>query len=493
MRISEAPVKDATGAYTRQFGVVQDITERKLNEESLQKSEHDRIKAERLAHLGYYYWDIEKREAHISEGCARIFEFPAGTSTITWDTFVKMIHPEDAVHMTGENVARMRRGEPHATEFRIILPDGTVRHVFEESEAVVRDATSGRTMQFGIIQDITERKRAEETVRLTEEKYRTIVETANESICIVDNQARLAFANNKAVKMLGYTQEEMVGHSAYEFIDREDHELLSKNLVTKRLDNKEQSNYRMRCKNGNLIWALSSSSPLYNDKGEIAGLLVMLTDITNLKLADEQLKASLKEKEALLKEVHHRVKNNLQIVTSLLNLQSSGIEDAKYISMIRDSQNRIKSMALVHEHLYKSSDLSNIDISEYLKSLVCNLSRSYCHPSGSVKFRTDLENIKMDIDKAVPIGIIVTELVSNSIKYAFPGSRKGEILVELHRDGEKNVLAISDNGVGLPAGFEIGKTGTLGLQLVEMLVQQIDGTLEIDRTERTTFRIIFVR
>jgi PAS domain S-box-containing protein len=305
----------------------------------------------------------------------------------------------------------------------------------------------------------------------------------------VDNQARIAFINNKAADMLGYTMEEMLSHSVYEFVDPEYHPQLSKNLVTKRLGAKEQTNYKMRCKNGGIIWALSSSSPLYNDKGEITGLLVMLTDITDLKLADEQLKASLKEKDALLKEVHHRVKNNLQIISSLLNLQSVGVEDPRYLEMIRDSQNRIKSMALVHELLYKSKDLSNIDISEYLYSLIRNISRSYSHTSGSVAIRTEIEKIDMDIDNAVPVGIIVTELVSNAYKYAFLEGRAGEISVELRREAEKIVLTVSDNGIGLPEGFEIGKTGTLGLQLVEMLTQQIEGELEIEGGGRTVFRI----
>ena len=228
---------------------------------------------------------------------------------------------------------------------------------------------------------------------------------------------------------------------------------------------------------------------MYNDRGEITGIIGMLTDITDRKLANEQLKISLKEKEALLKEVHHRVKNNLQIITSLLSLQSNGIEDVRYANMIKDSQNRIKSMALVHELLYKSKDLSRIDISEYLNSLTTNISRSYSHSTGHVTLYTDIEEIRIDVDRAVPLGIIVTELVSNAYKYAFPEGMKGEIRVELHRKEKKIILVISDNGVGLPDCFQIEKTSTLGLQLVELLTQQIDGTLEIDNTNQTIFRV----
>ncbi|CAJ36932.1 histidine kinase N-terminal 7TM domain-containing protein [Methanocella arvoryzae] len=349
-----------------------------------------------------------------------------------------------------------------------------------------KDRTIGTLI---VLRDVTEQKQAQEALRLSEARYKTMVETASEGICILDKEDRVAFINKKASDLTGFTPEEACGRSAYDFIGSEYHEALRKNLALKRLGITEQYDYRLNCKDGNSVWVIASASPLYDEKGEFMATLAMLTDITDRKYADEQLKISLKEKEALLKEVHHRVKNNLQIITSLLNLQSTGMDDPKYTGMIRDSQNRIKSMALVHEQLYKSRDLSNIDIAEYLNSLINNISRSYNQASGRVTLRTDIETINVDIDRAVPIGIIVTELVSNAYKYAFPEAREGEIWVELRRDGGKIMLTISDNGVGLPEGLEIGKTGTLGLQLVEMLTQQIDGELEIGKGERTEFKI----
>ncbi|WP_424358990.1 histidine kinase N-terminal 7TM domain-containing protein [Methanocella sp. MCL-LM] len=487
---SEVRIKDERGFPVRQFGIVQDITERKQAEESLRKSEFYRIKAERLAHLGYYDWDLKTFEAHVSEGCARIYGYPASTRALSYGQIKELIHPEDVAYVDRQLSSPQYEGQTRIMEFRIVLPDGSIRHLYSESEAMIRDPTGAPIRQFGIVQDITERKRAEEALQVSEARYKTMVETAGEGICILDKEDRVVFINKKVSDLTGFTPEEAYGQSAYGFIGSEYHEALRKNLAAKRLGVSEQYDYRLNCKDGSSVWVIASASALYDEKGEFMATLAMLTDITDRKRADEQLKVSLKEKEALLKEVHHRVKNNLQIITSLLNLQSSGMEDPKYTDMIRDSQNRIKSMALVHEHLYKSRDLSNIDIAEYLTSLITNISRSYSQASGRATLRTDIENINVDIDRAVPIGIIVTELVSNAYKYAFPEGRKGEIGVELHRDAEKIVLTIRDNGVGLPEDFEIGKTGTLGLQLVEMLTQQIDGELEIEKGERTVFRII---
>ncbi len=205
--------------------------------------------------------------------------------------------------------------------------------------------------------------------------------------------------------------------------------------------------------------------------------------------AQEALSASLQEKEVLLKEIHHRVKNNLQIISSLLSLQTAN-HDSDPTAALRESQDRIRSMALIHEKLYRSVDVARVDFRDYAEGLTAGLQRSY-FPGPGVHVFVDVEDILLDIDLAIPCGLIVNELVSNSLKYAFQDGRKGEIRVGLARDGRNYILTVSDNGPGLPPDVDFRNTPSLGLQLVNMLASQLEGTVELDCSRGTRFKITF--
>lgn len=463
----------------------------KKAEDDLRDSREKFAKAEQIASIGYWSFDLKTNEVNWSDGHFEIFGYRVGESKNYHKLFRDRVHPEDIDLIEPLVKKSIENNQPYSIDYRIVMPDRSIRHIHEEADKPATDSAGRRIKLFGIVQDITEHKNAEQALQVSEEKYRTIVETASEGICIIKDETSIIFTNKKFAEMLSYTQAEMMGENVYTFTDPEYHEILRDNLRSRRLGVKEQYDYKLRCKDGRIIWITASGSPLYTEKGEFLGSLAMVTDITDRKLADEQIKASLKEKEALLKEIHHRVKNNLQIISSLLSLQNSVTNDEKYRELLRDSQNRIKSMALLHELLYKSKDLSSINISEYINSLISYISRSYQHYSSHSSIHIDVEDIYLDIEKAINVGIIVTELISNSIKYAFPESMTGEIRVDLHRKGSAIILTISDNGIGLPEDLDIHNMPTLGLQLVEILAQQLEGTLEIDRAEKTSFTICF--
>ncbi|MBE0517381.1 MAG: response regulator [Methanophagales archaeon] len=211
------------------------------------------------------------------------------------------------------------------------------------------------------------------------------------------------------------------------------------------------------------------------------------------KCAEKQIKASLREKEILLREIHHRVKNNLQIISSLLYLQSKHIKDAVALDMFRDSQNRIKSMALIHDKLYQFKDLGKIDIAEYIRALATDLFHSYGVEPDGVKLKIDVHEVLLGVDTALPWGLIINELVSNSLKHAFPDGKEGTIRIELLRSVNEHtfILIVSDTGIGFPKDFDFRNTGTLGLQLVITLVEQLNGTIELDRSRGTEFKITF--
>ena len=215
-------------------------------------------------------------------------------------------------------------------------------------------------------------------------------------------------------------------------------------------------------------------------------------EIRERKTAEGKIKESLREKEIMLKEIHHRVKNNLQIITSLLSLQSKNITDSEALAMFKDSQARVKSMALIHEKLYRSDDLACVDFGEYVGNLTSYLYRSFMIDSGKIRLDLNIKNILFGVDSAVPCGLIINELVSNCFKHAFPDGRQGRIIVSLHLNPEENlVLTVGDDGVGFPRNLDYRCTDSLGLQLINTLSEQLGGTLALRSKQGTEFVITF--
>jgi two-component sensor histidine kinase len=206
----------------------------------------------------------------------------------------------------------------------------------------------------------------------------------------------------------------------------------------------------------------------------------------------EAIKVALREKELFLKEAHHRIKNNLQIIASLLSLQASYIPDPYIREMFLDTQERVRSMALIHETLYQSSHTSEIDFAIYVRDLVSQLIRSYNIQSDRITLQLHIDDLLLDINKAIPCGLILNELISNALKHAFPAGRMGEIYVELRTDGAQKVtIVVRDTGIGFPSDMDFRNTESLGLQLVSTLIEQLDGTMELERGDGTTFTLTF--
>lgn len=223
-------------------------------------------------------------------------------------------------------------------------------------------------------------------------------------------------------------------------------------------------------------------------------------EIIERQKVEDQLKDSLKEKEVLLKEIHHRVKNNLQVISSLLYIQSKKIKDKKALELFKDSENRVRSMALIHEKLYRSENFININLEQYLRSLTHHLLQTYTLDGKHIDIQIHVDDISLTIEKGIPCGLIISELVSNALKYAFPEDREGVIQIKLFSEnGNQNdhtnkrlyTLIVSDNGIGFSKDFDLNKTKTLGLQLVNNLIQQIDGVMNLEVSSGTSFKITF--
>lgn len=343
-------------------------------------------------------------------------------------------------------------------------------------------------------EDILERNRVEATLRERENRLLSIFLAAPVGIGIVVNR-HLMDVNDTLCGMTGYSREEMLGTSArmlyccdedYEFVGREKYRQIAEKVT----GTVETCWCR---KDGSIIHIILSSTPL--DRNDLTkGVTFTALDISDRKMMEDQLRNSLKEKEILLREVHHRVKNNLQVIYSLIAWQSDYIQDPDSLDLLKECQNRIQSMALVHEELYRAKDFANFDFGEYIKNLVGSLYQSFKVPGEKISFTITARNITLEIDQAIPCGMIINELVSNAIKHAFPGDRCGTICVEVQECGEKQLqLTVADNGVGLPSNLDHRGTETLGLQLVCLLAEQLHGKADFLRENGTRFEFVFQR
>jgi PAS domain S-box-containing protein len=257
------------------------------------------------------------------------------------------------------------------------------------------------------------------------------------------------------------------------------------------------SDYRVVLPGGQIRWISAAGVGIYDDSGSATQMIGICQDISGRKGAEEQIRASLLEKEILLKEIHHRVKNNLQVISGLLTLQAEQTNDERLQRMVKESQSRIWTMALIHQTLYQTGNLADIDMADYVRNLTGNLLSSHAQFAMPPTVIFDLLPVRLAIDKAIPLALIINELVTNAMKHAFPDGRPGEIRIALQKCSDKSSqatvygLVIADNGAGMPAGFDAAKQKSLGLQLVTMLVKQLDGTLAIASGQGTAVTITF--
>jgi PAS domain S-box-containing protein len=332
---------------------------------------------------------------------------------------------------------------------------------------------------WGMIRDVTERREAERRLRLL--AY-TLTST-RDPISITDVNNRILFVNDAFVRTYGFSEDELIGQDVAMVRSPSTPPIMDEQIRKATLQGEWYGEVLNRRADGSEFPVELWTSVVHNDEGDPVALVGVTRDITERKRTDESLRASLREKEVLLKEIHHRVKNNLQVISSLLSLQAEYLTDERMLRIMRESQSRVKSMALVHEKLYQSHNLAEIDFGDYVRVLVMQLFRSYGVPQDSVQMVITADTVALGVDLAIPCGIIVNELVTNALKYAFPDGRDGKVEVELRSIPPGMIrLAIRDNGVGLPQDMEFHTAGSLGLTLVRMLTDQVQGELTLPRT-----------
>jgi PAS domain S-box-containing protein len=319
-----------------------------------------------------------------------------------------------------------------------------------------------------------------------------IVSTMSNFLILLDNEFRIITVNKATTDLLGYDQEELIGNSIEMVFADKNQKLMfrSNNSSNRKINTISHIETYLKSKYGKIIPVILSDSVIQNKDHQTVGIVCIGNDIEEIKEAQYKVKASLEEKEILLREIHHRVKNNLQIISSLLNIQSNYIKDEEDLELLRESQTRIKSMAIIHEGLYKSNDFTHINFKDYIHSLIHYISVHY-NVSPKILINVDVKNVMLNIETAVPCGLIINELVTNSIKHAFPNGSGGKIKVSLNSKMGICSLRVSDNGIGFPGNIDFRKTSTLGLRLVNILSNQLDGNIELDNSPGTEFIINF--
>ncbi len=394
----------------------------------------------------------------------------------------------------------MQRAAAQGIEIRdqeeeIVFPDGRTLHLLAYATPL-RDEEDRVCGSVGAFVDITEHKQATEARRESEARARAMLESALDCIVSVDHQGRIIEFNLAAERTFGRTRAEAMGRLMAELIIppplRERH----RQAFARHLATGEATILGKRIEM-TALRADGAEFPIELAVTRIPGkepptFTAFMRDITGRKEAEERIQASLREKDVMLKEIHHRVKNNLQIVSSLLRLQSRHLKHPETVAAFEESGSRVQSMALVHEKLYQSSSLSELDFAAYAQSLTDSLLRSYGTDPSVIRLHLDMDKVHLNINQAIPCALILNELVANALKYAFPNGRQGEIRLRLHCDPDGTThMSVGDNGVGLPADFNPDKTGSLGLQLVNTLVHQLRGHMEASHAEGTQYTLTF--
>ena len=554
VNVNMTVIRNAAHTPIRTMAAIEDITERKRAEEASRHSAEELqverarlVTAQQVAKVGSWETDLATRSVVWSEETHRIHETDRATFVPTHRAFLEIVHPDDRDRVDEAFERSLDQTSPSAIEHRILLSHGRVKFV-EERWQVLSDASRAPVRAIGTCQDITERKTAEEKIANLSRVRAMLSGISNMIVRVSTREELFSEACRIAVDAGGFRMsliavaDARTGEIVPMASAGKDRELMTQ--VAALLTNPEAAPGTMVAR------AMRDKAPVvsnnsvndprlllaqrYLESGvrsiAILPLLIadeavgvfslysgevdffhveemnLLTDLANdiafcmgalmfrahKERADEELRTSLKEKEALLKEVHHRVKNNMQVITSLLRLEANRIDHPTTRAVLKDMQNRILAMAALHEALYRSNNFAHVDLGLYLRELTTQLKRSLVASPGQVTFHLQLLPVSLDLDQAVPCGLIVNELVSNAFKHGFPDGRRGEVSVETEWVHEGLLkLRISDDGIGLRQDFAEIRLKSLGLQLVADLAKQLGGSLLVGPGPEAVFEVTF--
>ncbi|MCB8945726.1 MAG: PAS domain S-box protein [Ardenticatenaceae bacterium] len=472
------------------IAIVRDITERKQWETTLRRSEELLNATNQIARTGGWELDLQTDELYWTDTIKEIHEVPADYVP-RLEEGIHFYAPEHRA-IISQAVAEAIQGQAYDLELQIIT--ATQKRLWVRAIGVPIFEEGQVIRLRGVFQDIHQQKLVDEALRQSEERLRVIIHNAPLGIVVVGLDGRFQQVNSAMCQTVGYTEAELLTMSVADITHEPD--IAASYQLIRAASRGEISGFEIEKRyvrqDGSLIMAVMHGAVMRDANGRIVALIGMLLDITERKESEAQVLASLREKEVLLKEIHHRVKNNLQVISSLLDLQANYVNDQQVYNMLQDSRSRVRSMALVHEQLYQAVDLARIDFTDYIERLVGFLFRSYGQQVGRIDLKLDIETVLLSVETAVPLGLIINELVSNAYKHAFGDGRSGQITIKLaSHENQTATLIIQDNGIGLPPTLDIQNSPSLGLTIVNTLVSQLGGQLNHSQQNGTCFELSF--
>ncbi|ASC70052.1 multi-sensor signal transduction histidine kinase [Halomicronema hongdechloris C2206] len=497
VNITYSPYREADGNVSGAVISLHDITALKQAEDALRREEA------RLQYLVSHspvvifsckpYGDYGA--TFISENVEALLGWDAQAFLADSQFWVDHLHPDEAEQVLA-GLANLFRDDFYFHEYRLRRDDGTYCWCLAQLR-LIRDEAGNPMEMLGYLIDISNRKQTEEQLRQSEERFRVAFRDAAVGVATVSPDGKFLSINRSFCEVVGYSEDELCQLTFQEIThpDDLDADLAYVRQVLEGEIRSYQMEKRYFHKQGHVVWILLSVSLVRDVMDSPLYFIAQISDISDRKWAEAQLQASLQEKMVLLKEIHHRVKNNLQVISSLFRLQARSLNNPELRKHLGEGQNRLRAMALIHEKLYQSDNLSRIDLAGYIQDLTGYLFRSYTVNHQRVILRIEVDKtIFLDVDAAVPCGLIINEIVSNALKYAFDPGQTGTIWIQAKASEQGHlVLMIGDNGKGLPDGFDLKKTRSLGMNLIQDLTGQLRGTLAIDRSQGTQFTLTLRR
>lgn len=483
LRAEFQPLESKTNGHKGGIGMIQDISERYYTTQRLKESEERYRTIFTNSNNVMLLIDIESGKIKDANRAAE--KFYGWSQDELTNMYIRDINtrPTEAVK---REMDKARYNQKNVFYFKHRMANGEIRDV-EVYSGLVK--IEGEHYLNSIINDISERMKAERELK----KFKLGIERSSNVVFITDIEGNIEYVNPSFTRVYGYTQKEAVGNNPKilksGLFDASYYEKFWDTITSGNVMEGEIIN---RTKEGRFVNIRLSSNPIINDDNEIIGFLAIQEDITEQKKKDEALKESLIEKEVLLSEIHHRVKNNLAIISGLLELNLYQEEKSSTEEIIKDSQLRIKAMANVHEMLYESASFSNISFSKYIDGLIESISKSFKDHNFKLRIKKNIEDVELNVNQAIPCGLILNELITNALKHAFKGRKNGTVQIDLHQIRGVIELKVEDNGGGMADDVDPLQSQTLGLTLIKILSQQLDADLDIGNSETGFFaRIIF--
>jgi len=488
VEVSGSPAYSAAGEIVGSIGVLSDVTEQRTAQDALLVSEQKYRDMYEEAPIGIYRSTVGGQLLSANAAATRMFGYEADAdvlptvTNIARDLFVDPAVRDSLVREALETEGFVRR------EVLYRRRDGSAFSANVHMRAMGKGRGAGTILE-GYVEDITERKQMELSIRDREEQLRLITDNMMDMVAQMDHAMIFRYVSSSHARVLGYRREELMDTWAPDLLHPDDRQETTESLRS--MLRRGEGSIRLRCrhKNGHYIWLEITGRSIQNAAGEYTGAVIASRDISEQRQAEEELRNTLKEKEILVREVLHRVKNNLNLVASLLYMQSVYAEP-KEAGVFLEARNRVIAMSRIHEKLYASASLALLKSKGYVEDVVSGLLQAYGRPT--IRVVMDVESFEIGLDKAIPLGLIINELVTNSFKYAFPDNRAGEIAVGFRRgDRGEAVLQVRDTGVGLSEAVDTAKPRSLGLSIVSMLTEQIGGRLVVNRVGGTDFTLAF--